>query len=135
MLGNSGLYEDDFKAIDFKGSEIRFKASKNSSSAKQCKSRPPIAFPNLFGEKTSNQDIFNQTLSTKIDESFEGKNLTVLTYGISGSGKTHTIFGLSHDRLNQKPDQPMNNFELGSDRGLIDLAMTQIFEKSQSLTK
>ena len=86
----------------------------------------------MFGEKTSNQDIFEQTLSAKIDESFEGKNLTVLTYGISGSGKTHTIFGLAKESLHNRIDKPIN-VDYGSERGLIDLAMTQIFEKSQRL--
>lgn len=41
----------------------------------------------------SNQSIFWRSLKDEISGVFEGINCTVLAYGITGSGKTFSVFG------------------------------------------
>ena len=52
-----------------------------------------IKFPSIFDENQKNQDIYAQVVESKVKKCFQGLSFTLLTYGISGSGKTHTTLG------------------------------------------
>lgn len=65
---------------------------------KSYRKKPPIPFPKIFGENSSNKEIFKKIIKPKIKDAFEGTSFTLLTYGISGSGKTHTIFGCENSK-------------------------------------
>lgn len=52
-----------------------------------------IDFPNILLDKTTNKNLFDSIVKPRLNDCFDGKSLTFFTYGISGSGKTHTIFG------------------------------------------
>lgn len=61
------------------------------ASASPCKS--PYNFENLFGMESSTQDIYDSMVRTVLHGSMEGINGTVMAYGMTGSGKTHTLLG------------------------------------------
>lgn len=47
-------------------------------------------FSNIFHNEASQFDVYNHCVNTSIEHE---ENLTVLTYGTSGSGKTYTMYG------------------------------------------
>lgn len=61
-----------------------------------------INFPNIIDDKQSNLILFERSLESKIDSCLQGKSFTLLTYGISGSGKSHTIFGSHNDQVQEQ---------------------------------
>ena len=99
--------------------------------SKANKLRPPIQFPNLFGDGTNNQEIYDGTLYEKVNNCFNGKSFTCLTYGISGSGKTHTIFGRSYTPKNHQRARLARS--KGEDKGLIYLAIDQLFHRKAQI--
>eukprot|EP01064_Diplonema_japonicum_P010083 TRINITY_DN17434_c0_g1_i1.p1 TRINITY_DN17434_c0_g1~~TRINITY_DN17434_c0_g1_i1.p1 ORF type:complete len:619 (+),score=163.13 TRINITY_DN17434_c0_g1_i1:57-1859(+) len=56
--------------------------------------QPVFRFHRVFGENTSEQEVFDQVLTDKIKDCFKGYKTSVLCYGQTGSGKTHTIHHL-----------------------------------------
>ena len=50
-------------------------------------------FDNIFTEKNNNKDVFDIAIKPIINNVIEGYNSTALAYGVTGTGKTHTIFG------------------------------------------
>lgn len=62
-------------------------------SVKSYRKKQPIPFPKILSEKCNNEEVFEKIIKSKIEDAFDGVSFTILTYGISGSGKTHTIFG------------------------------------------
>mgnify|MGYP000302412935 CR=1 FL=1 len=56
-----------------------------------------INFPNILKEDCTNMTIFQSRVKDQVERCFEGGVFTMLTYGISGSGKTYTIFGNNKD--------------------------------------
>jgi hypothetical protein len=73
-------------------------------------------FDNIFQEKDKNHTIFNQSILNMIDNIHLGYNSTALAYGVTGAGKTHTMFG---DIYN------MNTQE----KGIATYATEYLFEK------
>lgn len=51
-----------------------------------------FTFDSVFIDR-DNRFIYQNLIKNKLDVLTENMNLTLLTYGITGSGKTHTIFG------------------------------------------
>ena len=78
-----------------------------------------INFPHIIQDSDSNISIFKRSLEPKITQVFEGSSFTLLTYGISGSGKSHTIFG-----------SQIENFK---EKGLLFYFMQGIFERKSEL--
>lgn len=91
---------------------------KNTKNLKSFRKKQPIAFPKIFDDSVENQDIFSEVIRPKIKDSFRGVSFSLLTYGISGSGKTHTIFGCEESR---KRGSKKGN------RGIIYHAIKEIF--------
>ena len=76
------LIDRDFRCIDSRERFFQFNA--------------------IFGPKSTNEEIFITAVSPKVDSVLEGVNTTVMAYGITGAGKTHTIFGESAHHYKQK---------------------------------
>uniref|UniRef100_A0A8C7RKN1 Kinesin-like protein n=1 Tax=Oncorhynchus mykiss TaxID=8022 RepID=A0A8C7RKN1_ONCMY len=56
-----------------------------------------FVFDNVFGEDSSQVDIFENTTKRILDGVLNGFNCTVFAYGATGAGKTHTMLGSSND--------------------------------------
>ena len=50
-------------------------------------------FNKIFTEKDKNIDVFEWAIKPTINNVINGYNSTTLAYGVTGTGKTHTIFG------------------------------------------
>ncbi len=72
-------------------------------------------FSEVFSAGISNMEIFD-TLKDDVEGVLEGINCTVLAYGITGSGKTFSVFG--HPK---------------TDRGLSHLAFEHLFTRKKEL--
>ena len=72
-------------------------------------------FDNIFRESSNNETVFNESIKSMIDKVLLGYNSTALAYGVTGTGKTYTIFG-----------DISNNFK---DEGIIFKACDYLFEK------
>lgn len=123
----------DYEAVTIEGSSICFRESSIDSSlgdvspnsfskSRRRLPREAILFPSLFNRFTTNLDIFNSTVKPRLDIT-PGQSMTFLTYGISGSGKTHTIFGTNSKQKTQK------------ERGVIGYTVGHIFEATERLSK
>lgn len=47
----------------------------------------------IFTDKHSQEIIYNEVGKEVISDVFQGYNGTIFTYGVTGSGKTYTMFG------------------------------------------
>ena len=81
------------------------------------KNNKTFIFDNIFNETATNDLVFNEAIKLMIDKIFIGYNSTVLAYGVTGTGKTYTIFG-----------DLANNFK---DEGIIFKACDYLFEKKK----
>ncbi|XP_031208780.1 kinesin-like protein KIF18B [Mastomys coucha] len=52
-----------------------------------------FAFDRVFGEKSTQQDVFQHTTHNILDSFLQGYNCSVFAYGATGAGKTHTMLG------------------------------------------
>ena len=50
-------------------------------------------FDRIFGEESSNEDVFNAFAKDIVDDALHGINGCILAYGQTCSGKMHTMFG------------------------------------------
>ena len=76
--------------------ESIFKVNKNNLyvyDIKHHKKEKKYIFNNIFTEKNNNNDVFDISIKSMINNVLEGYNSTCLAYGVTGTGKTHTIFG------------------------------------------
>ncbi len=71
-------------------------------------------FDEIFDEKSDNKEVFDKSIKPMINNLIEGYNSTILAYGITGTGKTHTIFG---DYNNDKEE-----------KGIVIYAISYLFE-------
>jgi len=60
---------------------------------KHYKKEKKYFFNNIFTEKNNNKDIFDISIKPIINNVINGYNSTALAYGVTGTGKTYTIFG------------------------------------------
>ena len=57
------------------------------------KKMKPYVFSNVYNQKETSEQIFQESIAEQIKCILQGYNYTILAYGITGSGKTHTVFG------------------------------------------
>ncbi|XP_077419894.1 kinesin-like protein KIF18A [Vanacampus margaritifer] len=57
-----------------------------------------FVFDHIFGENSTQDDVFENTTKGVLDGLMNGYNCTVFAYGATGAGKTHTMLGT--------PDEP-----------------------------
>mgnify|MGYP000889144090 FL=1 len=50
-------------------------------------------FDYVFGETASNKEVFTRTIKPLTEHFANGYNSTVFAYGITGAGKSYTMFG------------------------------------------
>lgn len=70
-------------------------------------------FSNIFNGEASQSEIYNKCVKAAVED---GENLTILTYGTSGSGKTFTLMGDGH-----------------TEPGIIPRAIEHIFTKHSQI--
>jgi hypothetical protein len=51
-------------------------------------------FDGVYDEHTTSKEVFEEEISQMILPVFEGYNTTIFAYGITGSGKTHSMVGI-----------------------------------------
>ena len=71
-----------------------FKSSKRGLT----KASHKFTFSKIFGEDTSQQEFFNETMLDMTKDFISGQNSLVFSYGVTSSGKTYTIQGESFGR-------------------------------------
>lgn len=74
--------------IDEEGTSVKL----NGKDVKQT-----YAFDKVFGSNTRQEDIFNYSIKSIVDDVVSGYNGTVFAYGQTGSGKTYTMMGSDID--------------------------------------
>lgn len=52
-----------------------------------------FAFDHVFQPNNQNIDVFEGTIAPMLESCLEGYNATCFAYGMTGTGKTHTMFG------------------------------------------
>lgn len=71
-----------------------FEVNDNKLSVTTDKNFFEYSFNQVFNEKTKNKKIYNELIKKDLKKKvLNGKWMTIMTYGTSGSGKTFTIFG------------------------------------------
>ena len=89
-------------------------------------------FDRVFTEKDNNKTIFNSIIKNLVDNILQGYNSTALAYGVTGAGKTHTMFG---DMLNLSLVNNITNINLNNnfEEGICMYAVDYLFSKISSL--
>ncbi|XP_035184799.1 kinesin-like protein KIF18A [Oxyura jamaicensis] len=64
---------------------------------KRAKKDLKFVFDAVFAESSSQLEVFEHTTKTVLDGFLNGYNCTVLAYGATGAGKTHTMLGSPED--------------------------------------
>jgi kinesin family protein 18/19 len=72
-------------------------------------------FDGVFSEKLKNNEIFKKCVQPNLQDLLQGINVTFFAYGMTGSGKTHTVFGARREGEGEK--------------GLFNLAVEDIWSK------
>jgi len=52
-----------------------------------------FCFDQVFQDRSSNIEVYSQTIRPMLDNLLQGFNATCFAYGMTGAGKTHTMFG------------------------------------------
>ncbi len=108
----------DYKAFHTEGGQILLEEVVEDVKGQRVNAKS-ISFPHIIEDHDTNITIFRRSLEGKIDSVFDGCSFTLLTYGISGSGKSHTIFG--------------SQTESCSEKGLLFYFMQELFSRKKSL--
>ena len=59
-------------------------------------------FDGVFSERNINEEIFDTVIKSMIENVLKGYNSTALAYGVTGAGKTHTMFGDLNSYCNEE---------------------------------
>ncbi|ETN45482.1 uncharacterized protein HMPREF1541_09314 [Cyphellophora europaea CBS 101466] len=76
-------------------------------------------FNSVYGQDSTQQQIFEAEVSPAIKHLFQGLDVTIFAYGSTGTGKTHTMRG----------------GKSLTDRGLIPRLLSNIYRKSKAIEK
>ena len=94
-----------------------------------------FVFDNIFTERHSNYDLFEASIKGIIDNVMKGYNSTALAYGVTGTGKTHTVFGNVNMLVDEvyKKENYVDNIELINsayvEKGVCVYALDYLFEQ------
>jgi hypothetical protein len=66
------------------------------------KKEKTYVFDEIFQEKQKNKEIFEKVVRNMVDNTLNGYNSTLLAYGVTGTGKTHTVFGDIYKESNRE---------------------------------
>lgn len=70
---------------------------RNRDISKRANKDLKFVFDHVFGENSTQMDIFENTTKGVIEGVMNGFNCTVFAYGATGAGKTHTMLGSQND--------------------------------------
>ena len=89
IITNPSFYKNDiYKSIFTVNNKTLYVSSpKNPLQEKK------YIFNKIFTEREKNKDVFDIAIKPTINNILNGYNSTTLAYGVTGTGKTHTIFG------------------------------------------
>ena len=89
IITNPSFYKNDFNKSIFTvhNKTLYVLSPKNNAQEKK------YIFNKIFTEKEKNKDVFDIAIKPTINNLINGYNSTTLAYGVTGTGKTHTIFG------------------------------------------
>ncbi|CAJ0756468.1 17340_t:CDS:10 [Entrophospora sp. SA101] len=77
-----------------------------------------FTFDHVFNDNSSQKDVYDHSVRSKVDSFLEGYNVTILTFGQSSSGKTYTMGLKIIDLLNdEKIIKEESNEGISSDNG------------------
>ena len=80
-------------------------------------------FDGVFGPQFTNNQIFDRTFKHSIDHVLNGYNASIFAYGITGTGKSFTIFGDSYKYPRESRQQ------LCLQKGVSCLIITELFRQ------
>ncbi|KAI5626212.1 kinesin-like protein KIF18A, partial [Silurus asotus] len=87
-----------------------------------------FVFDNVFGEDSTQMEVFENTTKGVVDGVLNGYNCTVFAYGATGAGKTHTMLGNSEDPgvmyLTMK--ELFNRMDLIKEEKVFDMAFSYL---------
>ena len=78
-----------------------------------------FAFHEVFNDQWSNKEVFNATVKPLLAQLKQGFNATCFAYGMTGAGKTHTMFGQS---------KRARNGVSRHEPGIANLAVSELFK-------
>ena len=84
-------------------------------------------FEEVFGESASQSDVFAACCAPLVGCALKGQNASILTYGQTGTGKTHTMLGHDIWRLAAECERAAVDRSTDGERGLIPRAMACLF--------
>ncbi|CAG8460397.1 8435_t:CDS:2 [Acaulospora morrowiae] len=84
----------------------------------QSEKKLAFSYDHVFGPESSQQDIYEKAIVKLVDKFLEGYNVTVLAYGQTSSGKTHTMGTADNSSI------PFES------KGIIPRAMTTLFNQT-----
>ena len=89
IITNPSFFKNDvYKSIFTVHNKTLYVSSpKNNTQEKK------YIFNKIFTQKEKNKDVFDIAIKPTINNVINGYNSTTLAYGVTGTGKTHTIFG------------------------------------------
>ncbi|XP_068173258.1 kinesin-like protein KIF18A [Antennarius striatus] len=74
-----------------------FKSQRNRNINKKANKDLKFVFDHVFGENSTQADVFENTTKGLLDSVMNGFNCTVFAYGATGAGKTHTMLGSQNE--------------------------------------
>ncbi|CAK7562572.1 MAG: hypothetical protein SEPTF4163_000420 [Sporothrix epigloea] len=78
-----------------------------------------FTFNGVYGQATSQEQLFNAEVAPHIKALFQGLDITLFAYGVTGTGKTHTMRG---------------GMKL-ADRGVIPRLLSHVFRRGKKMVK
>lgn len=87
-------------------------------------------YDKVLGMQTDQDEVWTCVLPT-VDKAFEGYNVTLFTYGMTGSGKTHTMLGptLMESAFEGHNRPTTEGLKSSQQRGIVPRVMQHIFER------
>ena len=90
LITNTNFFENNiYKSIFAVNNKTLYVFSPKNNNNQEKK----YIFNKIFTEKDKNIDVFEWAIKPTINNVINGYNSTTLAYGVTGTGKTHTIFG------------------------------------------
>jgi kinesin family member 4 len=94
-----------------------------------------LQFDHVFGENSTQKDIYDRSVKPLLTSLFKGYNATVLAYGQTGSGKTYSM-GLNHASVSTVIDALVNKNKSPDIEciGLAPRVLSDLFSRIEATT-
>jgi hypothetical protein len=92
--------------------DLRMKDIATNPQLSQCHT---FTFDNVFDQQSTQQFVYEQTARPAVLNTLEGYNASIIAYGQTGTGKTHTMEGFQYNGMHP-------------DRGMVPRAMEEVFK-------